>query len=275
MPIQKVSGSIDISDHRPINTLPCLERLIESLAYNQFSEYVNINQLLSKNQSGFRAQHSCESTINDVLYDWQMALEDKKVIIAVFLDFKRAFETIDRDIQLQKLKKYGVTDSALNWFASYLDNRRQIVKIGETKSDVLVNNMGVPQGSILGPLLFILYINDIATCLKYSIAKMFADDTLVYIIADNIEEAIFKINSDLSVLYEKLCQNKLKLNVNKTKIMIITNKPCDYTNVNIFIGGKKLQIVDEIKYLIRVVSNIALLWGFRPPVSPALNSTCT
>lgn len=229
--------------------MPCIERLIESLAYEQFSEYINANQLLSKNQSGFRAQHSCESAINDVLYDWQSALEEKKVIVAVFLDFKRAFETVDCDIQLHKLEEYGVRDSSLNWFSSYLKNRRQVVKIGETKSDEIVNNMGVPQGSILGPLLFILYINNIVNCLKFCTAKLFADDTLIYVVADSIEEAKQKINDDLCTLYDKLCQYKLKLNISKTKVMLITNKTCDTSNLDIFMGGNKLDIVNEIKYL--------------------------
>lgn len=130
-----------------------------------------------------------------------------------FLRLQRAFETIDQKIQLQKLENYGVRGTANNWFASYLNNRRQIVKIGESKSTELENKLGVPQGSILGPLLFILYINDLPNCLKYSMIKMFADDTLIYVIEDSIEEATRRINEDLNSLFIKLCQNKLKLNV--------------------------------------------------------------
>lgn len=116
-------------------------------------------------------------------------------------------------------------------------------------SDELHNKLGVPQGSILGPLLFILYINDIPNCIEHCQVRLFADDTLIFAIADTVEDATQKINHDLERIYRKLCQNKLKLNVNKTKAMIITNKKIDKSNVNIIINGSKIQIESEIKYL--------------------------
>lgn len=254
-PIQKIAGSVHIADYRPINMLCCVERLMELLAYNQFNAFIKSNNILNDNQSGFRAQHSCETAINDVLYEWREAQDQSKIIIAVFLDFQRAFETIDQNLLVKKLAKYGVVNNSLDWFNSYLSNRKQIVKIGETKSQELNNSLGVPQGSILGPLLFILYINHIPACLKHCVAKMFADDTLVYVISDRIDEATQKINEDLNILYERLCQNKLKLNVNKTKVMIICNKNIDKNSVNIHINGTRLKIENEIKYLGNIIDD--------------------
>lgn len=164
LPIQIKSGTVLINEHRPKNMLPCIERLIEKLAYKQFNEFIQSNNILSQHQSGFRAQHSCETAINDVLYDWREAQNSSQIVIAVSLDLQRAFETIDPNLLIEKLKKYGVQPTALSWFESYLNNRRQTVKIGDSRSNELENNLGVPQGSILGPLLFILYINSIVSC---------------------------------------------------------------------------------------------------------------
>lgn len=255
IPIQKKCGSIDISNHRPINMLPCIERLIESLAYKQLNAYVTTNNLLASHQSGFRRMHSCESAINDVLYEWREAQNNSKIIIAVFLDFQRAFETIESKLAIDKLEKYGISGTTLNWFKSYLNGRKQTVKIGESISQTVDNNLGVPQGSILGPLIFILYVNNMVNCLKFSKAKMFADDTLIYIVADSLHDAMSKINSDLDTLFMKLCQNKLKLNVDKTKAMVITNKLININDLKIFINGSKLDIVNEIKYLGVILDN--------------------
>lgn len=198
----------------------------------------------------FREHHSCETAINDVLYEWKAAMNDSKIIIAVFLDFQRAFETIDPELLIFKLEcDFGVRGIELEWFRSYLSDRTQVVKICNVISGAINNRLGVPQGSILGPLLFILYINDLVKCLKYCKIKMFADDTLIYIVVDNLELGVQQLNEDLSRLFEKLCQNKLKLNVDKTKVMILTNKKIDRNNVNIFINGSKLTIESEIKYL--------------------------
>lgn len=110
IPIQKKSGTILINEHRPINMLPALEKVIEKLAYNQLIQYVNKNELLADHQSGFRRMHSCETAINDVLYEWKEALERSKIVIAIFLDFQRAFETIEPQIMLRKLFHLGIKD---------------------------------------------------------------------------------------------------------------------------------------------------------------------
>lgn len=173
----------------------------------------------------------------------------RKIIIAVFLDFQRAFETITPELLLRKLYKLGIRGTAFQWFKSYLTDRTQVVKICEVISEELNNRFGVLQGSILGPILFILYINDLGDELRHSKIKLFADDTLLYVIADNVADAESQMNSDLSILFNKVCQNKLKLNVEKTKVMVITNKLINKNEVRIFINDNKLSIVSEMKYL--------------------------
>jgi hypothetical protein len=148
--------------------------------------------------------HSCES-------DW-------KELIAVFLDFKRAFETINRRLLLWKLKQYGVKGAALSWFMNYSSGRTQETRFGEKTSAAKEIGLGVPQGSVLGPLLFILYIDDIKHVLKHCKISLFADDTLIYIASDTLEKALKKMNEDIASLAVWLCHNKLKLNINKTKL---------------------------------------------------------
>lgn len=205
---------------------------------------------MSDVQSGFREAYSCETAINNVLNEWKVALEKGETTIAIFLDFKRAFETIEPHILIEKLRKYGIGASALKWFDSYLSNRKQCVRINATISNVVENKLGVPQGSILGPLLFIIYINEFSNILKSCKLQMFADDTLVYLTDRNIESKIDIINSELEILYNVINQNKLKLNIDKTKMMIITNKKnLNKNDLHIKINNEILQCEKEIKYL--------------------------
>jgi hypothetical protein len=177
-------------------------------------------------------------------------IEDSKIIVAVFLDFKRAFETIDRELLLRKMEQYGIKGAELSCFRSYLSNRSQETKFYEKISDAIKVQLGVPQGSVLGPLLFILYINDIKNVLRYSKLNLFADDTLIYIAADTLDEAVNRMNDDLVSLFQWLAWNKLKLNVQKTKYMVITfkkNVPVDLFKVKI--GDTNLECVKNMKYL--------------------------
>lgn len=167
VPIQKISGTNKIEEFRPINTLPCIEKLIEKIAYEQLVNYVNENNYLPEVQSGFRKAHSCETSINYVLADWKEAMESNKITVAVFLDFKRAFETLDRNILLEKLKAYGIHGSAIKWFQSYLEGRKQVVKFNGVISDSEDVEIGVPQGAIMGTLLFTMYAvlkNELRCC---------------------------------------------------------------------------------------------------------------
>ena len=169
------------------------------------------------------------------------------MVVAVFLDFKRAFETIDRDILCEVLKRYGVRGTALNWFRSWLSGRRQYTRFGDATSNTAYNEFGVPQGTPLSCLMFILYINVITRVPRHCSISLFADDTLLWIIADNLEDAIRMINLDLYRITEFLRMMKLKLNVQKAKAMVI-NAQCD-TSHQIYVEGEVIEIVRLMKYL--------------------------
>lgn len=248
VPIPKIKNTCNSCNFRPINVLPISEKLIECVVKKQFLKYIEESNILCKYQSGFRFGHSCETSLNYLLTTWKSALDINKCIITVFLDFKRAFETIDREILLQKLYYYGVRNTEITWFRNYLNGREQRTSYRNITSNNRIVEHGVPQGSVLGPLLFILYINDIEKCLKYCKINLFADDTLLHIITTNVEDGISKMNEDLKNISEWINQNKLKINVDKSKWMIISLK--QIINVNsVLLNDVKIDRVTFFKYL--------------------------
>lgn len=253
VPIPKINNSTEAKNYRPLNILPTLEKILELAVYDQISEYFKIHDLFLGCQSGFRARHSCETSLQFLITEWKNAIDKDNYIVATFLDLQRAFETIDRTILLQKLQYYGITRAALDWFKSYLSDRRQKTKYGKNiSSEVRIEN-GVPQGSVLGPLLFIIYINDINLVAGLHSLNLFADDTLLYCTHKNLDEAVISMNKSLKNIEIFLIKNKLKLNVNKTKSMIITTNykynHIHWDDIQLEINSKKIEFVSEIKYL--------------------------
>jgi Reverse transcriptase (RNA-dependent DNA polymerase) len=159
-----------------------------------------------------------------MLSNWMNDLQSNKEIIAIFLDFKRAFETVDRSLLLQKLSVYGFDDAAVKWFLSYLSERTQRVKIDETYSEARDVNIGLPQGSILSPLLIIIYINDLKFVLKNCTTNIFADDTMASVGDKDGSVAYAKMSEDLERLQDWLRFDKLALTIEKTSMLHFNNK---------------------------------------------------
>lgn len=255
IPVPKITNTILGEEHRPINTVPVYEKILEIEVKDQLLNFCDENRVLVCNQSGFRKHHSCESVILNNCDEWYKSLENNHVILAVFLDFRRAFETINRELLLCKLEKIGLTGEVLNWFKSYLNSRTQNVKFRNSISKKLQTIHGVPQGTVLGPILFNLYINDIVKYVKHCKISMFADDTMIYIAGDDLPTMFNSMNYDLSVISKWLGDNSLSLNVGKSKYMLIGNKfklstyNLSYPNLSIEIMGNRLDKVKEIKYL--------------------------
>jgi hypothetical protein len=230
--------------------LPTYEKVLETAVKQQIEKFAEQQKIFIDTQSGFRKRHSCETSLNTVLKEWKDGIERKNNVIAVFLDFKRAFETIVRSKLVEKLKQYGIGGIAAKWFESYLDNRRQKTRINEAESTAIQNDLGVPQGSVLGALLFILYINDIGDVVQRANINLFADDTMIYVEHGDLKEAAKIMNEELQKVTRWLYINKLKLNVDKTKYMIITNKKNNcQDSIDIQIEDAKIQCVESIKYL--------------------------
>lgn len=252
IPVSKVANSNKCENFRPVNMLPVYEKVLEKVICGQIEKYIYKNNILLKEQSGFRKGFSCETALNWITYEWRKCIDSGERIIAVFLDFKRAFETLDRDILVSKLDQYGIRGKELEWFKSYLSERFQQSKVIDELSDEYEVKLGVPQGSVAGVLLFLLYINDIGMVIKYCKIGLFADDTLIYISGNNIDEMQEKMNEDLQNLQEWLNMNKLKLNVSKTKCMALNLK---HGNICIKLKDEVLEVVSKIKYLGVIIDN--------------------
>ena len=218
---------------------------------DQLIEHFELNNLFASQQSGFRRFHSCETSITKVLTDWKDGMDKGLVTVAVFIDLKRAFETVDRTLLLQKLHLYGCDEKVIAWFKSYFSERYQQTRFGIAISDLLPILIGISQGSVLSCALFIIFINDIVNVLQYSKIKLFADDTLIYITCkpNELSSTIDLLNEDLSCINKWLCYSKLSLNVSKSKAMLITNNKSISMPKAIVLNNQEIEVVSDIKYL--------------------------
>ena len=180
-------------NYRPISILPSLSKLYEKLVHSRLLNYLDRFNLLYPRQYGFRPQHSTMDALQDLSIQLYDNADKNTYTIGVFLDLSKAFDTVNHKILLHKLHHYGIRGNAHKWFTSYLTNRKQCVEINSTKSDWLPISCGVPQGSVLGPLLFLIYINDLHSAsaqLTHVTPIMFADDTNVFHAHTNIDIVI-------------------------------------------------------------------------------------
>ena len=219
IPIYKSGNKESIENYRPISILSVFTKVFEKVMYKHLINFVDKNNILYKYQFGFRRQHSTNHAVITLVEKITNALDKGKVVVGCFLDLKKAFDTVNHRILISKLRKYGIRGHILQWFESYLKNRKQFVQIKNFKSQIKSPTCGVPQGSILGPLLFILYINDLANVSDVLFPILFADDTSVYIEADKESDLIKTLNEELAKLNIWLNANKLTINIAKSHYM--------------------------------------------------------
>ena len=263
IPLHKKDDDNTFDNYRPISLLPVFSKIYEKIVFKQLYNYMNSNNLLFESQHGFRQKFSTETAILELTDHLKTQIDNKHIPLCLFLDLSKAFDTIDFDIILIKLKRLGIKNIALKWFESYLKNRQQFVSFNGTDSEYTFIKTGVPQGSVLGPLLFLIYMNDLNNVSPYFKLICFADDSnFIMSICFSERNCSFcqdqnkfdenLINVELNKIYDWLCINKLSIQVKKTKYIFFKNAQKsleDLTLPILKINGKILEKVSEFRYL--------------------------
>ena len=224
IPLFKSGDDTSFTNYRPVSLLPQFSKVLEKLFDKRLTDFIEKYNILSNSQYGFRKDRSTSLALLDFMEKLSSGIDKSKVTVGVFIDLKKAFDTIDHTLLIDKLKYYGTQGIASNWLKSYLSQRKQLVNFNNVYSDQLDVICRVPQGSILGPKLFILYINDICNISKLLNFIIFADDTNIFCTGNNLEETCKLISIELKKLQTWFALNKLSLNVTKTNFMVFGKK---------------------------------------------------
>ena len=219
-PVFKSGDNCLADNFRPISVLCTLNRILESLMKDRLSKFCQNNNLIAEQQYGFQPNKSTESAVTTLTDHILTQMDNNKFTIGIFLDFSKAFDTVDHQILLRKLENCGIKGTSLAWFQSYLNNRKQFVHLNNEFSEWLQIKCGVPQGSILGPILFLLYINDIINSSKLLKFVLFADDSTLYASHSDLNYLISSVNQEITYVKQWIDANKLTLNVKKTHYII-------------------------------------------------------
>ena len=257
----------DRSNYGPISVLPVISRLFEGIIFDQMYKYFVANKLFFSDQSGFRALHSVLTCLLEFTNDWYKNFDEGLYTGVIFIDLKKAFDTVDHDILIVKLCHYGVAGKELDWFKLYMSNRKQCCKVNGHVSKLQDIKCGVPQGSYLGPLLFLIHVNDLPFALDITKATMYADDTSISYSSRSVTDLTQVINTDLDSIRLWLEGNKLSLNVARTQSMILGSGVRlrslglndDTASPDFQINEERIAFTSNVKYLCVQIDS-QLIW---------------
>ena len=227
-PVFKSGNKCDPSNYRPVSLLPVVSKLLEKIVHRQLVRYIQDHaelHILPDEQFAYRRGHSCEDALTLVVDRWMTSIDKQECVGVVFVDMSKAFDRVRHQLLLNELRSIGIGGVALEWFASYLQDRRQSVRIGRRQGEATECTRGVPQGSVLGPLLFSLYVRHVPGLFEHAQSQQYADDIAFYLASKSIDQLQHKLTSDLNLLQTYLESIGLILNPVKTKFMVLRRKP--------------------------------------------------
>lgn len=243
-------------NYRPISLLSCIDKIFEKLLHKRFMKFIDKYKIIILQQYGFLPKHSTIFALIDVVDNIRKIIEKGDYALGIFLDLKKAFDTVDHEILLSKLDHYGFRGHSNNLIRSYLTGRSQFTVVNGKKSKIQNIETGVPQGSVLGPLFFILYINDIINCIDNGKMTLFADDTSLLLHHKNLRILKQQAEKEMKNLYEWFISNKLTLNWDKTFFVMYHTKKKRIENfMELKINDKSIKRVDYVTYLGMIIDN--------------------
>ena len=250
-PVFKGGDKTQMNNYRPISTLPILSKVLERVVYNQLSQHLESNNLLPPQQSGFRPAFSTTSLLLKITTNWMKSIDSGCYVGALFLDLRKAFDTVNHTILLNKLSDVGVQTTSLRWFENYLEDRTQSVRLEDKISTPGVITCGVPQGSILGPLLFSVYVRDLPDQACLCEVDQFADDTSMHTTSRSLDEIEYRLNNDLERIANWLKRQKLHLNTVKSHVILFGSGPALSRSpiLHVALQGHRIEQVKSVKYL--------------------------
>ena len=276
IPLYKNKAMDHLVNYRPISLLITISKILEKIVYNRVVKFINKNDVLFKSQYGFRSKHSCEQAVQELLAKILHSQEDGHKTASIFMDLSKAFDTLNHDLLLKKMERYGIRGVSLKWFKSYLAGHSLIAKVPTSENKSTYSNTfniscGTAQGSCLGPLLFILFCNDIYLQELYGSLILFADDTTLYNSHHSLNYLNFIMSHDLSVLGDWFRANQLSLNPSKSVVMYFNSKK---TSPDVMLDGIVIPRVNTHKFLGTWIDN-DLAWNTQVQfVVSKLRSNC-
>ena len=257
-PVHKRGNKLNVSHFRPISILDPYSKIYETHINTELTGFMTKHNILHDSQFGFRTNSSTEMAVSQIIEDITIKFQNGEYTCAIFLDLAKAFDTVDHGILINKLRACGVRGLPLKLLQNYLNNRTQQTLINNTKSNTQTINCGIPQGSILGPLFFNTYINDIVNVSNFKI-KLFADDACLLLSSKDAKDLEKKVNTELIKINQWRKLNKLSINFSKSYYMIFSNKKKN-PKFNITMDGNKLTRTDDFKYL-GIIIDHKLKWN--------------